>query len=379
MADVAPVPDSGAAGTELQTIAAMRRQGCQVVEVWAHDLPNRLKHGNLHYLLELPYGYRKVLKEHLGKIDFDVVHTNQPHGYLAAKYARENCPRTVFVHRSHGFELRAKREVEKWKRVMGEKDRRPVSRAMASWILSHLLDHNSRSIARWADGHIVSASECRDHLIEELHVLPERVVVIPQAAPDRFLSVPNVCIADERLKKILYVGQFAFIKAPMIVAAVFNQLARARGDLEFTWVCSKQHHEAARALLHEDVRLRVRFLPWLSQDELLNVYDRHGIFLFPSFFEGFGKAFMEALARGLCVVAADNGGMKDVIEHGVNGLKCQTGDVNSFTAACLNLLESPAEARMMSDNAIRSSKAYTWSRVATETLGFYQYLLQSRK
>ena len=108
------------------------------------------------------------------------------------------------------------------------------------------------------------------------------------------------------------------------------------------------------------------------------IFDRHGIFIFPSFFEGFGKAFMEAMARGLCVVAAENGGMKDVIKHRENGIKVTTGDTKLFTHACLELISSPNVAAAISQNAIATARSYSWRRVALETLSFYQSLLEMK-
>jgi glycosyltransferase involved in cell wall biosynthesis len=379
LADVTPTPNSGAAGTELQTIAELKRLGCKVDEVWADDLPHRIQHGNLHYLLELPMAYKKVVKQKFRDNDYDVIHANQPHGYLAARYASECLSQAVFVHRSHGFEPRAKRELGKWRERFDEGESRSYSRALASDVLAKLLDYNNTSIARWADGHIVSASECRDFLANEHKVPADRIAVIPQAAPDRYVSSQAADLDGERLRNVLYVGQYAFFKAPMVVAGVLNRLVDADVNLRFTWVCSAQHHGAAGELLSERARPRVEFLPWLSQEELMKVYDAHGIFLFPSFFEGFGKAFMEAMARGLCVVAADNGGMRDVIVHGVNGLKCETGDLAALANACLELLRNPRKAKSISRNAVATAHSHTWAKVADETLNFYHHLARRKR
>ena len=51
MADLPPNADSGAAGTEYQTMEALRRLGHEVDAVWADSLPHRIGHGNLHYCL----------------------------------------------------------------------------------------------------------------------------------------------------------------------------------------------------------------------------------------------------------------------------------------------------------------------------------------
>ena len=109
---------------------------------------------------------------------------------------------------------------------------------------------------------------------------------------------------EGRLRRVLHVAQFAFFKAPTITAGAMNLLARAEPDLQFTWVCD----------LTPEANRRAEILHWTTQDALRDIYDRHGIFLFPSFFEGFGKAFLEAMSRGLCVVASDVGGMHDLIE-----------------------------------------------------------------
>ena len=140
MADVNPNPDSGAAGTELQTIKELRKLGLEIDEVWSDGLPHRIKHGNLHYLAELPTGYRNCAERMLRIKSYKVVHVNQPHGYLAAKLIANQYPNTVFVHRSHGFELRAKQEVSKWEKKFPDLHNNSGGRIWASKIMSGLLD-----------------------------------------------------------------------------------------------------------------------------------------------------------------------------------------------------------------------------------------------
>src|SRR5262245_10693908 len=106
MADHFADPDSGAAGTEYQTILALREAGCWVDAIWRDELSHRISHPNLHELLELPISYRNVMLRKLRTRSYHVVHVSQAHGYLAARTLRKLCPKTIFVHRSHGFEGR---------------------------------------------------------------------------------------------------------------------------------------------------------------------------------------------------------------------------------------------------------------------------------
>ena len=369
--------DSGAGGTEIQTVRALRRRGHEVDTVWADDLrPRRLQHGGLHYLFEFRYRLRHAMLDRLRRERYDVVHVSEMHGYLAAK-AYRGVGAGAFIHRSHGLELRVLRDLAPWERLYGADDR-PLVRRVGSRLLNRLLVRRGRKIVEYADGHIVSATQCRDFFRSELGVPSERVVVIPQAAPDAYILTPPRQMDTERLKSILYVGQFAFIKAPMILARVLDAIVHERDDVDITWVCAAAHHRQARALLGARARTRVSFLDWLPQERLMDVYDRHGTFLFPSFFEGFGKACLEAMTRGLCVIAADNGGARDVIEHGATGLLVRTGDSGAMTEACLKVLDDPETGLALSASARKAAERYSWGRVARETEAFYERTLRGR-
>ena len=367
MADVEPDPNAGAAGTELRTAEGLRRLGHEVDAIWAPQLGRRITHGNLHYLLELPRAYRREMLRAFARDHYDVVHVNQPHGYLAAK---AKPPGTVFIHRSHGVELRAEEVLRPW-RARFEKTRPALPRRIASNAIAALLARHTHRIARYADGHIVSCSDDAAFLTERLGVAPHRIAVIPQASSDAWLDRPIRPTTNERLQRVLYVSQFAFFKAPMIVAEAMRMLAARDARLRFTWVCSRAHHPDVRALLGEAAD-RVALLDWMPQEELIDVYEAHGIFLFGSFFEGFGKVFLEAMSRGLAVVATDVAGAHDVISDGENGLLVPPGDAASMADAVMSLLASLPRAVSIGARAAATARAYTWERVARETAAFYE-------
>lgn len=273
--------------------------------------------------------------------------------------------------------MRVERDLATWQKIYGQ-DNRSYPRKLASKIVTRVLSHNSRSIAAFADGHIVSAGQCRDFLHETMRVPKERIAVIPQAPPSVFSERRVPAMTEERLARILYVGQYAFCKAPVIVAAVINRLLEENEQLRFTWVCGREHHERVRGLLGTRAKGRVDLLHWMPQDELIEVYDRHSLFLFPSFVEGFGKVFLEAMSRGLCVVAADNSGARDVISHGENGMLAPTGCADTMVSHCLRLIKSVGLASGMSKSAAECAQSYTWERVAKETVSFYNDRLNAR-
>jgi glycosyltransferase involved in cell wall biosynthesis len=207
----------------------------------------------------------------------------------------------------------------------------------------------------------------------------EKIATIPQAAPDSFIHADAPPMNAQRLRRVLNVGQFAFVKGPMIAAAAMNQLARAGVDLRFTWVCDRASEASIRALLSAEANASLEIVPWTTQETLRDVYDEHGIFLFPSFFEGFGKAFLEAMSRGLCVIASDVGGMHDVIDSGRNGILVPPGDANAVAEAALALMRDAGSAAAMSSEAAITARRYSWERVARETADFYQSRLDAMR
>lgn len=378
LADTPADPNLGAAGTELQTAEALRALGHHVDSIWNDTLGRTIAHGNLHLLLELPRAYERAAVEALRRQPYDVVHVNQPHGFRAARAVHRIAPRTAFIHRSHGFEPNVEATLARWRARYGGDERGAVRRTLSA-VLRPALARHSTAIAREADGHIVSSSLDADFLAERLGVDRAKIAVIPQAAPDAYVATPAPPMTGERLRRVLHVAQFAFFKAPMITAAAIDRLAAMRPDLQFTWICDRAHHPAVRALLRGETNARLELLHWMPQEELRAHYDRSGVFLFPSFFEGFGKAFLEAMSRGLCVVASDAGGMHDVIGHGSTGVLVPPGDAEALADAAAALIADPARASAMSAAAAAAARAYTWGRVARETATFYAARLEARR
>jgi glycogen synthase len=66
---------------------------------------------------------------------------------------------------------------------------------------------------------------------------------------------------------------------------------------------------------------KVKFTGLLNQQELIELYQNHNIWILPSRFEEpFSIGLLEAMAAGLTIIASDTGGSPEAIAHQVNGL-----------------------------------------------------------
>lgn len=377
-ADVDPDPNSGAGGTEWQTIQALRALGHEVDEIWASDLGRRIRHGNLHYLFELPGAYRRVIHARCAERDYDVIHANQGHCFLAARAHRQKLRRGVFVCRSHGLDDHMEQVLRPWRQRLGIRTRRGV-KAVFGEVTDALLRRHDRAAYREADGIIVSSSNDARYLTEHVAVPGAHVACIPQAPATAYVAAAAPAMDRDRLTRILHVGGFAYWKGVHAVAAAANMLFTGDTRAQMTWVCRADEHDRVRALLTAQAQSRVALMPWTTQQDLLAIYDRHGIFLCPSLFEGFGKVFLEAMARGLCVIGTRTGGMPDVIQDGEQGELIGFNDAGAIVERILALWSDPTRAESISVKAALRAREYSWQRVADETLAFYARLLADRE
>ena len=91
------------------------------------------------------------------------------------------------------------------------------------------------------------------------------------------------------------------------------------------------------------------------------------IFAFPSFMEASPNALLEAMAAGLPIVATRVGGIPEIIEHERNGLLVPPGDERALAAALARLIERPALAARLADQARRDvASHFSFDRMVGE-------------
>lgn len=81
------------------------------------------------------------------------------------------------------------------------------------------------------------------------------------------------------------------------------------------------------------------------------IYSEFDIIVLPSTDpEPLGRVVIEAMAAGRAVIATDNGGVKEIIENGKNGLLVKAGDLNDMENAIIKLAKTPSFRKKMGIN-----------------------------
>jgi len=98
-----------------------------------------------------------------------------------------------------------------------------------------------------------------------------------------------------------------------------------------------------------DVDLRIQNA--ISDSELVNILNRATLLLCTARLEPFGFAVLEANACGLPVVGVAEGGLRETVKHGNNGLLAEP-EPESVSRAVRQLLDNPVLARRMGEAGV---------------------------
>lgn len=98
--------------------------------------------------------------------------------------------------------------------------------------------------------------------------------------------------------------------------------------------------------------------------EVAREYAGADVFCLPSLQEGFGIAYLEAMASGLPLVAYRAGAAPEVVPHGRAGLLCPPGDREALAAALHELVTDPERRGAMAEEGRSRAQRYDWPRVA---------------
>lgn len=100
------------------------------------------------------------------------------------------------------------------------------------------------------------------------------------------------------------------------------------------------------------------------------------LYTMPSFEEPFGVVYLEAMAMKKPVVALDNGGSREIVEHGESGLLSPPWDIEHLAKNIKTLIENPAmRSRMGACGRQKVEQYFSPNKMSAEVLSIYLKLL----
>jgi glycosyltransferase involved in cell wall biosynthesis len=223
-----------------------------------------------------------------------------------------------------------------------------------------------------------------EEVVARLGVDRGRVDVVPEAAghPPR-----NPAHGREEVRASLSAGERPLLltvsaKRPhKNLVRLLGALARidsARRPLLVLPGYPTPHEEELRARAAElGLGDDVRFLGWVSDRELEDLYGAADAFVFPSLVEGFGLPVVEAMARGLPVATSRRTSLAEVA--GDAALLFDAEDEASIAETTERLLNDRQLAERLAAAGREQAARYSWEATAAGTLASYERALTSSR
>lgn len=247
-------------------------------------------------------------------------------------------------------------------------------------------NHFFSRVMGWGKKVIVPSRVIGRHMIDDFKVQSQKIVLIPRGVDlDKFNFNPPNFSQKSGVGAIGLIGRITpgkghldFIKA---VARVVREIPQLKVSIVGDVAVGKEKYKDKMNLLVKRLGLTryVHFLSW--QKDIPKVLSQLNILVVPSTIpEAFGRVIIEAQASGVPVIAANVGGIADIIEDKQNGILISPQDPHRMAEAIINLLKNKEFAFSLAKKAReRVEREFSLTLMFRKTLELYRKVCSEKK
>lgn len=218
---------------------------------------------------------------------------------------------------------------------------------------------------------IITVSEAsKKEIISFFPYAKDKIYVIALGIDDKYRIIKDL----KKKKQILYVGSINERKNLIGIIEAFEQLSK---DLDYTLVIvgnffgifsltDKMKEVLTRAKEND----KIIFKQGLDDEALVYEYNISTVFIFPSFYEGFGLPPLEAMACGTPVITSGLSSMPEVCANAA--LYVDPYNIEDITNKIEILINDKGLQKKLTNQGLARAKCYTWEKAAQEHVEVFQ-------
>ena len=225
--------------------------------------------------------------------------------------------------------------------------------------LEHLLLRRTFArLTQQADTVFSFSGQIREIVEMRLGVSAEKIIQAPNAVDASWLrSSPTL---STRRRRFVFIGRYERCKGIEELNVV---LSRWQGrDIEFVFI----------GPIPKEKKLDLHWVQYRGSisgsDALQAELDQGDVLVCPSYSEGMPTVILEAMARGLAIIATDVGATRELVDD-VNGHLIPTLTIEALQSALLAMSAlSDQDLKAMKVASLRRVSQYTWEQVSQDTV-----------
>lgn len=161
--------------------------------------------------------------------------------------------------------------------------------------------------------------------------------VIPNGADFQHLVPDHIELNQP--PRVVFAGRFVSQKNPLAIVRVLSTLK------DLNWTCTMLGDgpmlgEVTAEIEKHELTERFRLPGWVTPDDVLREFSKCDILFMPSYSEGLPVVGVDALVKGLAIVASKIGGFLDLVDQDRNGYLVEVRDEAGFSSALRGLLSN---------------------------------------
>lgn len=290
--------------------------------------------------------------------NYDIVHDNQSLSRGVLRLAQSGMALVATIHHPITVDLRAALQAEpsRFNRLL-----------LRRW---HGFVATQARVARSLD-HILTVSEAsKAAIVEDFAVAPDAIRVAANGV-DHTVFTPAPGVLREANLIVTVASADTPLKGLKVLIDALGRLAPSQPDLRLAILGRLREGPAQDAITAHGLDGRITTYQSLAKTEVASLFQRAGVCVFPSLFEGFGLPAAEAMACGAPVITSDGGALPEVV--GDAGIVTPAGAPDALATAIDQVLADPARRIALSARAAaRATAAFSWSEHAQTAVSIYR-------
>jgi len=249
---------------------------------------------------------------------------------------------------------------------------------------------------------IVSISECtKNDLIELYRVNPEKIKLIYPGVDEKFKPIEEndsklLGVAEKYnlpASFILYFGTIEPRKNILGLIKAFEEIKRGKkgkvldvdwlgfegvvktqeksadfSDLKLVIAGTKGwlYKEVFRVAKNSEFRDDIIFTGFIDEEDKPYLYNLASIFVYPSFFEGFGLPPLEAMACGIPTIVSNRSSLPEVV--GTGAIMLDPHNLDELVFAIKEVLNNEDLRELLIKRGVERAKLFNWDKTAKQIL-----------
>jgi len=170
----------------------------------------------------------------------------------------------------------------------------------------------------------------------------DKIVVMHNA-----VIMPEYVKTDYRDHNVLFLGRLGERKGTYDILNVIPDILKTVPDAMFYLGGDGDIEQCREITVKNSFADHVKFLGWVRGANKEEYLKRCSIFTLPSYHEGMPMSVLEAMSYGLATVSTNTGGIPQIIDNGVNGIRIDAGNTEALKQNLIQLLTNPDDKEKM--------------------------------